>query len=267
MKQYGIIGHPLGHTMSPTLHNWGFKQHGINAIYEAWPTSPEDLPAFMEQYRREQVQGLSITIPHKQAIIPMLDRLTNRARAVGAVNTLFWENETLIGDNTDVAGVVNPIKSRNIAPESALILGAGGAARAAVAGCQELGVLAIGITNRTKSKAETIALDFGIEVVDWDLRHDLSPELLINSTPLGMSGDLELLSPWNATHLTEEMTIFDLVYNPLETVFLENGLQAGATTIQGIEMFLSQGLEQFRLWTGIALDSEGARNLLLEKLT
>ncbi len=266
MKQYGIIGHPLSHTMSPTLHNWGFEQFCIKANYKAWPVRPKDLPTFMANFRADNLSGLSVTIPHKQAVIPFLDRLTPRAKAIGAVNTLYWDAEMLMGDNTDVAGIVIPVRSLDLDLKYALILGAGGAARAAAAACQELGVLNIGITNRTRSKAETLASDFALKVIDWENRHELNPQLLINTTPLGMSGDLEQLSPYNASALESEMIIFDLVYNPLDTKLLQDATQAGCTTIQGIEMFLHQGMEQFQLWTGKQLDEKAARALILEKL-
>lgn len=265
MKVYGIIGFPLGHTMSPTLHNWGFDECGITAEYKTWPTTPEALPAFMERFRNERIGGLSITIPHKQAVIPMVDRLTKRAERVGAVNTLWWDNDVLMGDNTDVAGVVHPVRSRGKIPASALVLGAGGAARAAVAACRELKIPDVLIANRTRAKAESIATDFGINVVDWSGKEHTTPELLINSTPLGMSGDLENLRPWQGEY-HPNCLVFDLVYNPLETKLLQKAASAGCETIQGIEMFLHQGLEQFRLWTKQELDSKEARTLLLEKL-
>ncbi len=272
MKQYGIIGHPLSHTMSPTLHNWGFEQFYIKANYKAWPVTPKDLPTFMASFKNENHSGLSVTIPHKQAVIPFLDKLTPRAKTVGAVNTLYWDAGVLIGDNTDVAGIVAPIRALgldlnpDLVLESALILGAGGAARAAAAACQELDILAIGITNRTRSKAEAIASDFTIEVIDWENRHDLNPQLLINTTPLGMCGELEQLSPYNASSLEPETIIFDLVYNPLNTKLLQAANELGCTTIQGLEMFLHQGMKQFKLWTGKQLDEKAARALLLEKL-
>lgn len=265
IKQYGIIGYPLGHTMSPTLHNWGFEQFGLQAKYEAWPTPPDALDAFMTRFKKENYRGLSVTIPHKLTIMEYVDALTDRAQAVGAVNTLWWDNDTLMGDNTDVAGAVNPLRLKGGQLNSALILGAGGASRAAVAGCKELGIETISISNRTASKAAAIATDFAINTVDWDKRQDETPDLIINSTPLGMQGDLQSQTPWPFSFASTKI-VFDLVYNPLETRLLQEAAQAGCETIQGLEMFVHQGLEQFRLWTGKALDLDGARNLVLEQL-
>lgn len=265
MKTYGIIGHPLGHTMSPVLHNWGFAVHGTKACYKAWPTAPDELVAFMNRFRREHISGLSITIPHKQAVIPLVDRLTNRAKEAGAVNTLWWDKDTLVGDNTDVEGIAGPIQKRRLAPHSALVLGAGGAARAAVTALRRLKVPSVVIANRTRAKAELIAKDFKIAILDWADRRDFKPDLLVNSTPLGMQGKLETRSPLEG-ELPPGCTVFDLVYNPLETRLLEMARKGGCGVISGIEMFLHQGMEQFRLWTGKELDADKAMILLKEKL-
>jgi shikimate dehydrogenase len=266
MESYGIIGHPLGHTMSPTLHNWGFSQLGIQARYEAWPTPPGDLPRFMRWFRETNVRGLSVTIPHKLAVMEYTDRITPRAQAVGAVNTLWWDGGELVGDNTDIVGVTAPVAALERFPGSALVLGAGGASRAAVAALKSLGV-AVRITNRTRGKAVAVAQDLGIEVVDWERRTDERPDLLVNSTPLGMTGAAKDETPWPGDHFHAGMAAFDLVYTPLETRFLREARSAGASAIQGIEMFLHQGLEQFRLWTGREMDPQVARGLLLAALS
>lgn len=265
--KYGIIGWPLGHTMSPTLHNWGFSQLGLDGQYDAYPLEQEKLAAFMEQVRTEPIKGMSVTIPHKQTVMPHLDRITDRAKAVGAVNTLYWEDDALCGENTDVIGVIAPLKKLETLPESAIVLGAGGAARAAVAGFLELGIKDVAIANRTRSKAEELAKDFNIRCVAWEERMNEAPGLICNTTPLGMSGNMESLTPWDADRFPAGCTAYDIVYNPLETRFLREAAEAGCTTISGLEMFLHQGLAQFRLWTGRDMDEDGARQLLLDALT
>lgn len=265
MQKFGIIGHPLGHTMSPILHNWGFKKCNLDAHYKTWPTEPEAVPAFMKRFRDEKIGGLSVTIPHKQTVMEYVDELAERAKTVGAVNTLYWNGKKLMGDNTDVAGVLGPIRMRDLHPTSALILGAGGASRAAVAACIELKVQSIAITNRTLSKAEELAKEFNIDVVAWDVRSKTKPDILINSTPLGMQGDMESMTPWD-TNFKDIQLVFDLVYNPLQTRLLAEATREGCETIQGLEMFLYQGLEQFKLWAGKELDPEEARELLLKEL-
>ncbi|OIQ50302.1 Shikimate dehydrogenase [Pseudodesulfovibrio hydrargyri] len=265
-RAYGIIGWPLGHTMSPALHNWGFAELGLDARYEAWPLEPEDLPAFMERVRTEPIHGLSVTIPHKRAVMAHLDRISDRALAIGAVNTVHWDGDTLCGENTDVIGVVAPLRSLDPLPRSAMVLGAGGAARAAVAGFLELGIPRVAVSNRTQSKGEGLAADFGVACVPWDERMDGGWELVCNTTPLGMSGDMQELTPWDADRFEDGAVAYDIVYNPLETRFLAEAGAAGCRTVSGLEMFLHQGLAQFRLWTGRDMDEAGARRLLLAAL-
>lgn len=125
-KLFGIIGHPLGHTMSPLLHNWGFAEHNIPAVYMAWPTEPEKVKSFMQTFRDLPVSGASVTIPHKLSVMNYIDQLTERAEAVGAVNTLFWSDDKIVGDNTDTAGVSEPLRNRCDHAEKALLIGAGG---------------------------------------------------------------------------------------------------------------------------------------------
>jgi len=266
MKSFGIIGWPLGHTMSPTLHNWGFERLGIDASYAAWPVSPDDLAPFMGQVRARPISGLSVTIPHKRAVMGHLDRMTDRAKAVGAVNTLYWDGDALCGENTDVLGVIAPLKGLDRLPASAIVLGAGGAARAALAGLGELGIPAIGVANRTRSKAEQLAADFGADCIDWDARMDAEWGLICNTTPLGMAGDFAGATPWARDRFPPDAVAYDIVYNPLQTRFLSEAARAGCATISGLEMFLHQGLAQFRLWTGQDMDENGARALLLDAL-
>lgn len=253
-RHYGIIGYPLGHTLSPALHNWGFAQHGIKAVYEAWPTRPEELETFMARVRTAPIFGVSVTIPHKRTVLRFVDRITNRAQAVGAVNTLFWLDGHLVGDNTDVLGCLAPLKALPRCPKSALILGAGGAARAATAACLELGVPKITVANRTVERAKILAMDLKISVIDWAERSHHRADLIINATPLGMTGEYMHLSPWPLAIFPARTVVFDLVYNPLQTRFLTDAQRSGCTTISGLSLFLHQGLTQFKLWTGQTLN-------------
>lgn len=261
--RYGIIGWPLSHTMSPTLHNWGFGQLGLDAVYEAWPLEPEGVAGFIRRVRTEPILGASVTIPHKRAVMAHLDRLTDRAQSVGAVNTLYWDGDLLCGENTDVTGLTAPLKQMGTLPDSALVLGAGGAARAAVVGFRELGIPDIMIANRTPGKARTIADELSVRAVAWEARMDQGAGIVCNTTPLGMSGDLVNATPWDPARFEPGMIAYDIVYNPLRTRFLREAGAAGCRTVSGLEMFLHQGLAQFRLWTGRDLDEAGARELLL----
>ncbi|QGY39336.1 shikimate dehydrogenase [Pseudodesulfovibrio cashew] len=263
--RYGIIGYPLGHTMSPVLHNWGFGQFGLDARYEAWPLEPEGLSAFIERVRTDDIRGVSVTIPHKRTVMEFLDRITDRAKAVGAVNTLYWDGGELCGENTDVIGLVAPLR-KLARPASALVLGAGGAARAAVAGLLELGIGDVAVANRTASKADSLAQDFNVRAIPWENRMDHAPGLICNTTPLGMAGAMEDRTPWDADRFPAGCIAYDIVYNPLETRFLREAREAGCATVSGLEMFLHQGLAQFALWTRLNMDEECARVLLLDAL-
>lgn len=282
---FGIIGYPLGHTLSPLLHNWGFEKQGMEAAYTAWPLPEGKVAAFMEAFRLLNIQGLSITIPHKQSVMEHCDHITPEAKAVGAVNTLYWHDSQLWGTNTDVVGFVAPLKARGVNKEkikSALILGAGGAARAIVAGLQMLGIPDIRIANRTFSRAESLAHEFGITAVAWEERAAHMAELVVNTTPCGMSSikntdNSDDASPLSVAdfaaarvalgaHVETALLAYDIVYSPLVTPFMRNAQEADWDIQDGLDMFVGQGCEQFRLWTGCELDAHEVRGLLLDAL-
>jgi shikimate dehydrogenase len=227
---------------------------------------PEELRGFFARARRIPIAGMSVTIPHKQAVARLADQVTQRARDVGAVNTLFWREGELWGENTDVSGIVEPLRALKRDFGSALVLGAGGAARAAMAGLVELGVGSIAVANRSLDKAEALARDFKATAIPWGERLTHRAGLLVNATPLGMSGSEAKASPMPASALDPACVVFDLVYNPLETVLLRSARARGCKTVAGLEMFLHQGLGQFRLWTGLELNPARARALLLDAL-
>ena len=260
---FGIIGHPLGHTMSPALHNWGFKRMGVDGEYRAFPTPPEELDTFMKQLRELPIMGLSVTIPHKLAVMEHLDGASARVKAVGACNTLYWEGDRLLGENTDVTGFVAPLRELAVVPGSALVLGAGGAARAAVAGLVELGVADVGVSARDAAKAEALAGDFGAVALPWEDRGFAEAELIVNATPLGMLGERREMSPLPETaRLGPGQVAYDLVYNPVDTRFLRQAAAHECLTIDGLSMFIHQAAEQFRLWTGHVFDLEETRTLV-----
>lgn len=272
---YGIIGHPLGHTMSPKLHNWGFAREGLASVYMRFPTPPEKLKDFVTAMRTLPIHGVSVTIPHKETIIPLLDAVTPLAAKVGAVNTLFWDDGKLTGDNTDITGFLHPLKESlrkahcGKVASHALILGAGGAAKAVIAGLQEMKIPQITITNRSEERAKALAEQFGCHTVSWDKRAEIPADLVINTTPLGMSGDNLQASPWpqgGFAHVEGLRTAYDLVYNPLRTVFLQQAAEAGWQTIDGLHMFAAQGIEQFRIWTGRQLPQDDVRELIIREL-
>lgn len=249
----GVLGWPVGHSKSPALHNAVFAATGWPGAYTAWAVPPERLADFVHAARLLPLHGVSATIPHKEALCGLVDTLTPRAQAVGAVNTLYFEGDTLCGDNTDVAGFIAPLHGSTA--QSALVLGAGGAARAVVAGLRELGVPRITATARNAAKADALATDFGVDTVDWEARGELRADMIINTTPCGMQGHAPISTQDATPYPTHAWArgqglAYDLVYTPRETRFLREAKAAGWHTQDGLAMFVGQAMEQQRLWTG-----------------
>lgn len=266
-KIYGIIGCPLGQSMSPLLHTTGFKELNIPAVLVPWELKAEDLGPFMQAFRLLDIQGACVTIPHKQNIIPLLDEVGERVKAVGAANTIYRKDGKIHGENTDVSGFLDPLRNLSLPTRAkVLLLGSGGAARAAAAGLQELGMENIFVTGRTASSAAKLAEAFNLDQVSWEKRPEVCPDLIINTTPLGMRGKFAGETPYQAEWFGgPKGLVYDLVYSPLETRFLKEAREAGWRTIDGLAMFLGQARQQFLLWTGQELP-EKARQAVTEAL-
>lgn len=266
---YGVIGYPLSQSLSPFVHNLGLQNLDLAASYFLWPVAPENLAKFIDACRLLPISGLSITIPHKIAVIPLLDELTEIAKATQAVNTLFWQNGKLCGDNTDLLGFLSPLTRLNLDKNlPILILGAGGAAAASANALFLNAYSNITISNHTESKAKILAEKFSFKTITWDKRHNLEVALVINTTPLGMHGELEKSLAYDARlgkKAIERPFAYDLVYNPLETQFLAVARKANWQIISGAEMFFAQANAQFQIWTGQNLP-ELAKIALVQKL-
>ncbi len=259
----GIIGSPLGHSLSPLLHNWALETAGLRGAYMAWPLAADQLAAFMLSMRVLKIQGCSVTIPFKQSVIPYLDGLTAQARNTGAVNTLFWANEKgLWGDNTDCPGFVAPLKDMGRIPDSALILGAGGAALACVAALRQAGVSTIMVAARRSDALERLRRRFEIIKVGWEGRQTRPAGMLVNATPLGMAGDMQAMSPLPREFLGNFPLVYDLIYNPAQTRLMQEAAEAGCQTLGGMGMFVYQAAAQFELWTGKSFAGDQAVELL-----
>lgn len=262
---YGIIGYPLAQTMSPMLHNWGFEQAGVSGVYMKWSIPSEKLADFFQAARTLPVEGGSITIPHKVDAMKYLDQVTERAAKVGAVNAFYWRDGKLWGENTDVTGFMGPIKNKSF--KKALVLGAGGACRAVLTGLKEMNIPEIYISNRTESKAEALAADFGIKTVPWAGRSAVGADLVVNSTSQGMKGDYVNDTPFPKEGFTGKGFAYDIVYNPVKTRFMKEAEEAGWQTQGGLSMFVGQAVEAFRLWTGgKELPEAGATELVKKAL-
>lgn len=265
---YGIIGQPLQHSLSPLIHNWGFQLLGIKAAYYRWPVDTSGLENLVLAARSLPISGLSVTIPHKQAIIPFLDGCSRHALLAGAVNTVYWLEESLWGENSDIQGFLSPWSADQWrAQDNILILGNGGAARAALAGLQFVGARNVQITGRDSRRSTALAAEFAVTSLSWAERGTWSGNLLINATPLGMAGKFSDLNPWpEGVGLQGIKTVYDLVYNPLLTPLLRAARSAGVGVISGLEMFLGQACAQFALWTGEELPLHELRCLVTENL-
>jgi shikimate dehydrogenase len=265
-RLYGVVGDPLGHSLSPALHNWGFSLGRIPGVYMPFAKNVAELPGFVTAIRTLPFHGVSVTLPHKSTIIPHLDEISERAARIGAVNTLYWREGRLIGENTDILGVLTPLCGKPL--RKTLMLGAGGAALAVLNALEELNAQHIIVALRDPAKFPQIALRPNVELVPWEDRvscMDESLDLVLNTTPIGMAGRSpdESPVPTEAWHrVSMSCTAFDLVYNPLATRFLRDASAAGLHLQDGLDFFVAQGLEQFRLWTGLMLPVGAARVFL-----
>lgn len=249
-KLYGVIGWPLAQSLSPLLHNTGFQALGIKSVYMAWPVKVSQLEDFIKSMPILAVFGCSVTIPHKMAVLPYLDSVSEAASLAGAANTLYWREGELCGENTDVEGFLAPLRSLALDKMDALLLGAGGAAHAVAAGLRLAGCPNVYVTSPGNQRQFSLAQRFGFTPLPWDERYRLAPKLIINATPLGMYGENENKTPYDFSRISGSGWAYDLVYNPLETMFLREAKAAGRKTISGLDMFFGQGNAQFRLWTG-----------------
>lgn len=268
-KLYGIIGYPLGHSMSPMLHTTAFQKLGLPGVLVPWSLEPEKVTTFLEAFKLLDIQGCCVTIPHKKGILPYLDEVTDRVKAVGAANLIYRKGDKICGDNTDVLGFMTPLEQETPAADTrVLLMGAGGAARAAVAGLHVLGIKDITVADIVEDLPAELSKTFNLKRVEWDKRNTVKADMIINATPLGMKGKYD-----NETGYTKEWfqaqdkpgIAYDIVYTPFETVYQKEAKAAGWKAISGLQMFLSQANHQFKTWTGQDLPEE-AKQLVRDTL-
>lgn len=267
-KLYGVIGLPLGHSLSPLVHNWGFKTLGLDFAYFRWPLEANRLADFLLAVRTLPISGLSVTIPHKRSILPYLDGCTNQALWAGAVNTLYWEDGQLWGENTDIQGFLSPIDFNLLKSlKKVLVLGNGGAGRAVLVGLAKIQICDIAISGRDHVRTAALAEEFGARCLNWEERGGWRGDMLVNATPLGMAGVHETFSPWPEDAPMEGIKlIYDLVYSPRETKLMLRGEASNVPCISGLEMFLGQACAQFYLWTNKTLPLAQLRDLVARHL-
>lgn len=245
---YCVIGSPVAHSLSPAMHNAAFSTMDLNAAYMAFDI--KDLSDCINGIRAFGIRGISVTIPHKSDVIPFLDHVDRLAETIGAVNTIVNRDSRLKGYNTDALGVYMALKNA-IDPygKECVIIGAGGAAKAAGFILKDKGCN-ISIANRSQGRGNQLSALLNCPYIPLDEIPDREPDILINTTPVGMYPGIDEI-PVNAAVFKKGMCVMDIVYNPLETKFLRMAKSMGCLTIDGLGMFVHQGAEQFRLWTGL----------------
>lgn len=276
-KIVGIIGHPIKQSFSPKMHNLSFLGQGLNYIYLPFDVPTSSLKDSLKAMSVLGVRGFNVTIPHKEKIIQFMDHVSEEASTVGAVNTVVNEGNQLFGYNTDINGIVEsltPYKDE-IAKSTATVIGAGGAARSVLyALIRHFKVENINIVNRTEERTEAIKDHFidkmrfeNIKTFELMAKENLklfnSSKLIINTTSIGMFPNIEDTPTELAESFNSSQIVFDLVYNPIKTKFIELAESKGATIINGLKMFVVQGAKSFELWTGNKMDT----NLMYEELS
>ena len=258
-----LIGHPVAHSFSGGMQQAAFDALGIDARYELWDRRPLDLADAIVELRGDDFLGANITIPHKEHVVPLVDKLTEEAQAIGAVNVIARDGKKLIGHNTDVAGfksALDKLVGRQKMPRYAVVLGAGGAARAVVYALITGGFQRVVVFNRHLHRAEGMVRHFGRSASHMDLRampwHEsvleaelAKTKLLVNATSIGL---VATETPIASELLPSDLLVMDLVYNPPQSQLLRDAAAAGCTTMNGEYMLLQQGARSFELWTGQA---------------
>lgn len=275
-KLLGIIGNPVEHSLSPVMHNAAIAHLGVDYIYVPFPVKQADLEKAIAGFAAVNLQGFSITIPHKQTIIPLLTEITDDAINIGAVNTVWRTASGWKGTNTDVEGFVAPLKnmSQNWQQMTPVILGNGGAARAVIAGLANLGCSKIHVVGRNPDKLARFYQSWShapniislLKIHNWENLASLisAADLLVNTTPVGMSPHIDA-SPIDVDliqKLKRSAIAYDLIYTPNPTQFLKLAQAQGATTIDGLEMLVQQGVAALKIWLQQPVPVEVMRNSL-----
>ena len=272
-KRVVLIGHPVAHSLSGAMQQAAFDDQGVDAAYELWDRAPIVLADAIGEIRGDDFLGANVTIPHKERVVPLVDRLTEEAHATGAVNTITREGRRLVGHNTDVPGfkvALDRLVGRQKMPRNAVVLGAGGGSRAVVYGLIREGFQRIVVFNRHLHRAEGLVKHFGRSAAHMELRampwHESIIEaelaksrILVNATSIGLKSDA---SPIPAEILLSELLVLDLIY--ARTRLLVEAEAAGCTVSDGEQMLLHQGAAAFTLWTGVAAPIDVMQRALSE---
>ncbi len=251
----GLIGYPTSHSLSPRIHSYWIAQYAIAAEYKLFTTKPSRLRQTIGHMRSKNWRGVNVTIPHKQEVMNHVDQYDATAQRIGAINTIINDNGVLTGTNTDAYGFITNLREGlgDLTPylKNVMLLGAGGATRAAIVALQDAGATSITLINRTEETAKALADKFNIAALPWEVRNEALSEatLLVNTTSLGMQGQDALDLTLDALPVTA--AVHDIVYAPLETELLRKARARNHPTVDGVGMLLYQAQHAFSQWHGI----------------
>lgn len=266
---YGVVGDPIGHSLSPMVHNAAFRRMGVNAVYLPFRVPREHLSQFLEDAPALGIKGLSVTIPHKEAVLKKLTRMDDSMSGIAAANTLLFEDGKIVGHNTDHQAALDSLelaltehhgRKAALDNQTALVLGAGGAAKAIAYGLKRMGATVV-VAGRTPQRAQQLADSLKCKTVEWANRYSVQPDILVNCTPVGMHPNVDA-TPYDKHHLRPSMVVFDTVYNPENTLLLKDARSQSCTVVTGVEMFVRQACLQFKEFTSQEAPSDLMRDVL-----
>lgn len=277
VEQLGVIGYPIGHSLSPLMQQAAIEAAGLSYRYAAWEVPPDKLAETVAEMRGVSFRGFNVTIPHKTAVMPLLDEIHEDARRIGAVNTVVQEQGRLVGYNTDAAGFLDGLREAGLrfSGKNVVLLGAGGAARAVLWALIKEGAEKILLGIRNVEKVRGLLRDFSFagtvaaaSFAEPRFRARLAEaDLVVNATPLGMSPHTEEMPPMDWSLLPAHAFLYDIIYTPEKTRFLLEGEAHCHGTLNGISMLIGQGAAAFRLWTGEEADRAAMRRAVTASLT
>ena len=247
MKKYLVIGNPVDHSLSPKLHNYWIKNNNIKAIYEKKNLNENEIKSLISDVKNKKLHGINVTVPFKKAVIPYLDQLSVESKNTQSVNTIYLDNDKVVGHNTDINGFELGIKNSKIdvKDKKILILGAGGVVPSIIFALNKMRVSEITISNRTKDRAENLKLLFNdIKIVDWGVVPEF--DIIINATSIGLKKDDQI--NLDLSKVGKNKLFYDVIYNPKETNFLKIGKKMGSKTENGKLMFIYQAFIAFKIW-------------------
>ena len=247
MKKFLVIGNPIGHSLSPRLHNHWIKKNKIDAIYEKKQLIKDEIQNVVNELKNGKIDGINVTVPFKNTVIPFLDNLSSEAKATQSVNTIYKEKNKIFGHNTDISGFELAIKRANydLKNKTAFILGAGGVAPSIIYALKKIGVSKIILSNRTKKKALDLKIFFNdLKIIDWGEICDF--DIIINATSLGLKNEDEIKLDYS--NIGNNKLFYDVIYNPKETKFLLKAKRYGNKIENGQMMFIYQAHQAFTIW-------------------